>query len=172
MSFISSNWGSSVSWNHDLIQYFSCCHWLLPVNKNERVVDVKNQNAEEIMTQVMRLRNSTGRKVVKLKTRHVTFNPSIQGTWSEDLKIWSSNYSFFTIDFLYSILLSCWYECRSDMSYLILLLMICCVHHLSVNFLLWECNLYSLAVLWPVDMFFIIMGFEQDMRQGVWFIMW
>jgi len=57
------------------------------VNKNERVVDVKNQNAEEIMTQVMRLRNSTGRKVVKLKTRHVTFNPSIQGTWSEDLKI-------------------------------------------------------------------------------------
>jgi hypothetical protein len=77
----------AVSAKINLIQYFPRCRWLMPVNKNERVVDVKNQNAEEIMTQVMRLRNSTGRKVVKLKTRHVTFNPSIQGTWSEDLKI-------------------------------------------------------------------------------------
>jgi len=59
----------------------------LYLNKNERVVDVKNQNAEDIMTQVMRLRNSTGRKVVKLKTRHVTFNPSIQGSWTPELKV-------------------------------------------------------------------------------------
>jgi len=58
----------------------------MAVNKNERVVDVKNQNAEDIMTQVMRLRNSTGRKVVKLKTRHVTFNPSIQGSWTPEFK--------------------------------------------------------------------------------------
>ncbi len=52
------------------------------VNGNERVVDVKNKPSEEIWTQVMRLRNSTGRKVVKLKTRHVTHSPSVQGTWT------------------------------------------------------------------------------------------
>ncbi|CAK9198570.1 unnamed protein product [Sphagnum troendelagicum] len=52
------------------------------VNGNERVVDVKNKSSEEIWTQVMRLRNSTGRKVVKLKTRHVTHSPSVQGTWT------------------------------------------------------------------------------------------
>ncbi|XP_024386762.1 large ribosomal subunit protein mL43 [Physcomitrium patens] len=58
----------------------------LYLNKNDRVVDVKNKNAEEILTQAMRLRNSTGRKVVKLKTRHVTFNPSVQGSWSPEVK--------------------------------------------------------------------------------------
>ena len=46
--------------------------------------------------------------------------------------------------------------------------MVCRIHHLNVNFLLRECNLYSLAVLWPADMFSIILGFEQDIRQGVW----
>ncbi|KAH9545083.1 hypothetical protein CY35_12G030300 [Sphagnum magellanicum] len=56
------------------------------VNGNERVVDVKNKPSEEIWTQVMRLRNSTGRKVVKLKTRHVTHSPSVQGTWTPQTK--------------------------------------------------------------------------------------
>lgn len=55
-------------------------------NKNERVVDVKNLDSQEVALQAMRLRNSTGRKVVKLKTRHVTFRPSVQGTWTPDIK--------------------------------------------------------------------------------------
>ncbi|KAL3702094.1 hypothetical protein R1sor_020116 [Riccia sorocarpa] len=55
-------------------------------NKNERVVDVKNLSSEEVSLQAMRLRNSTGRKVVKLKTRHVTFRPSVQGTWTPETK--------------------------------------------------------------------------------------
>jgi hypothetical protein len=79
---------SSLSLSLPLLTCFpSVVDECMAVNKNERVVDVKNQNAEEVMTQVMRLRNSTGRKVVKLKTRHVTFNPSIQGSWTPDLKL-------------------------------------------------------------------------------------
>ncbi|WCJ24405.1 54S ribosomal protein L51 mitochondrial [Euphorbia peplus] len=47
-------------------------------NKNERVVCVKNLSEEEVLGQATRLRNSLGRKVVKLKTRHVTQHPSVQ----------------------------------------------------------------------------------------------
>ncbi|RAL37617.1 unnamed protein product [Cuscuta campestris] len=56
-------------------------------NKNERVVSVKNLTPEEILLQATRLRNSLGRKVVKMKTRHVTKHPSVQGTWTTDLKM-------------------------------------------------------------------------------------
>ncbi|XP_027087986.1 large ribosomal subunit protein mL43-like [Coffea arabica] len=56
-------------------------------NKNERVVSVKNMTPEDILLCATRLRNSLGRKVVKLKTRHVTKHPSVQGTWTTDLKI-------------------------------------------------------------------------------------
>nr|GLL45831.1 54S ribosomal protein L51, mitochondrial-like [Ipomoea trifida] len=56
-------------------------------NKNERAVSVKNLNPEEILLQATRLRNSLGRKVVKMKTRHVTKHPSVQGTWSTELKM-------------------------------------------------------------------------------------
>nr|KJB26246.1 hypothetical protein B456_004G234500 [Gossypium raimondii] len=41
-------------------------------NKNERVVCVKNMTPEDILLYATRLRNALGRKVVKLKTRHVT----------------------------------------------------------------------------------------------------
>ncbi|KAI3458819.1 hypothetical protein Pfo_015482 [Paulownia fortunei] len=56
-------------------------------NKNERVVCVKNMTPEEILQCMTRLRNAQGRKVVKLKTRHVTKHPSVQGTWTTDLKM-------------------------------------------------------------------------------------
>ncbi|GJP32861.1 hypothetical protein CLOM_g17455 [Closterium sp. NIES-68] len=56
------------------------------VNGRERVVDVKNQEAETILIQALRLRNSTGRKVVKLKTRHESARPSIQGMWTPELQ--------------------------------------------------------------------------------------
>ncbi|KAL2249315.1 54S ribosomal protein L51, mitochondrial [Sesamum indicum] len=56
-------------------------------NKNERVVCVKNMSPEDILQSATRLRNSQGRKVVKLKTRHVTKHPSVQGTWATDLKM-------------------------------------------------------------------------------------
>lgn len=56
-------------------------------NKNERVVSVKNMTPEDILLCATRLRNSLGRKVVKLKTRHVTKHPSVQGAWTTDLKI-------------------------------------------------------------------------------------
>ncbi|GAA0142044.1 ribosomal protein [Lithospermum erythrorhizon] len=57
-------------------------------NKNERVVCVKNMTPEDILLCATRLRNSLGRKVVKLRTRHSTKHPSVQGTWSTstDLK--------------------------------------------------------------------------------------
>ncbi|KAL3647332.1 hypothetical protein CASFOL_008300 [Castilleja foliolosa] len=56
-------------------------------NKNERVVCVKNLTPEEVLNCANRLRNSQGRKVVKLKTRNVTKHPSVQGTWNTALKI-------------------------------------------------------------------------------------
>ncbi|XP_060185429.1 large ribosomal subunit protein mL43-like isoform X1 [Lycium barbarum] len=56
-------------------------------NKNERVVCVKNLNQDEVLEAATKLRNSLGRKVVKLKTRHVTKQPSVQGTWSTALEL-------------------------------------------------------------------------------------
>lgn len=55
-------------------------------NKNQRVVCVKNMTPEDVLLHATRLRNALGRKVVKLKTRHVTKHPSVQGTWTTDLK--------------------------------------------------------------------------------------
>ncbi|KZV55272.1 hypothetical protein F511_06749 [Dorcoceras hygrometricum] len=56
-------------------------------NKNERVVCVKNMTPDEVLQCATRLRNSQGRKVVKLRTRHVTSNPSVQGTWTTSTSI-------------------------------------------------------------------------------------
>ncbi|KAJ8562583.1 hypothetical protein K7X08_031035 [Anisodus acutangulus] len=56
-------------------------------NKNERVVCVKNLSQDEVLEAATKLRNSLGRKVVKLKTRHVTKQPSVQGTWSTALEL-------------------------------------------------------------------------------------
>ncbi|KAF8670660.1 hypothetical protein HU200_050472 [Digitaria exilis] len=64
------------------LHYYSCAE-----NHNERVVCVRNLPPEEILLQASRLRNSLGRKVVKLRTRHVTKRPSVQGTWTTDLKM-------------------------------------------------------------------------------------
>ncbi|KAK7857649.1 hypothetical protein CFP56_016533 [Quercus suber] len=55
-------------------------------NKNEWVVCVKNMDPEEVLLHATRLRNALGRKVVKLRTRHVTKHPSVQGTWTTDVK--------------------------------------------------------------------------------------
>ncbi|KAM0004143.1 putative ribosomal protein/NADH dehydrogenase [Helianthus debilis subsp. tardiflorus] len=56
-------------------------------NKNERVVSVMNMTPEDVLLCATRLRNSLGRKAVKLKTRHVTKHPSVQGTWTTDMQI-------------------------------------------------------------------------------------
>ncbi|KAK1393028.1 large ribosomal subunit protein mL43 isoform X2 [Apium graveolens] len=56
-------------------------------NKNERTVCVRNMTPEEVLECATKLRNSLGRKVVKLKTRHVTKHPSVQGTWTTALKL-------------------------------------------------------------------------------------
>ncbi|CAI0394680.1 unnamed protein product [Linum tenue] len=47
-------------------------------NNNERVVCVRNMTPEEVLLHATRLRNALGRKVVKLKTRHVTKHLSVQ----------------------------------------------------------------------------------------------
>ncbi|OWM67884.1 hypothetical protein CDL15_Pgr010822 [Punica granatum] len=56
-------------------------------NKNERVVCVRNMDPEEVLLHATRLRNALGRKVVKLRTRHVTKHPSVQGTWTTGLEL-------------------------------------------------------------------------------------
>ncbi|XP_020593862.1 54S ribosomal protein L51, mitochondrial isoform X2 [Phalaenopsis equestris] len=55
-------------------------------NHNQRVICVKNLSPEEILLHATRLRNALGRKVIKLRTRHVTKHPSVQGTWNTQLK--------------------------------------------------------------------------------------
>uniref|UniRef100_A0A2P2JVX9 Large ribosomal subunit protein mL43 n=1 Tax=Rhizophora mucronata TaxID=61149 RepID=A0A2P2JVX9_RHIMU len=56
------------------------------MNKNQRVVCVKNMAPEDIFQHATRLRNALGRKVIKLKTRHVTKHPSVQGTWTTEVR--------------------------------------------------------------------------------------
>lgn len=68
--------------SHIFMQRYSCAE-----NHNERVVCVRNLPPEDIMLQASRLRCSLGRKVVKLRTRHVTKRPSVQGTWTTELKM-------------------------------------------------------------------------------------
>ncbi|KAK0606590.1 hypothetical protein LWI29_001199 [Acer saccharum] len=55
-------------------------------NRNERVVCVKNMTPEDVLLHATRLRNALGRKVIKMRTRHVTKHPSVQGTWTTDVK--------------------------------------------------------------------------------------
>ncbi|XP_065010011.1 large ribosomal subunit protein mL43-like [Musa acuminata AAA Group] len=55
-------------------------------NHNQRVICVKNLMPEDVLLHATRLRNALGRKVVKLRTRHVTKHPSVQGTWTTALK--------------------------------------------------------------------------------------
>ncbi|CAJ1968051.1 unnamed protein product [Sphenostylis stenocarpa] len=59
---------------------------LIRENKNQRVICVKNMDPEDIHLHATRLRNALGRKVVKLRTRHVTKHPSVQGTWTTSLE--------------------------------------------------------------------------------------
>ncbi|XP_047318016.1 54S ribosomal protein L51, mitochondrial [Impatiens glandulifera] len=51
-------------------------------NNIQKTVCVKNMTPEEVLDYATRLRNGLGRKVLKLKTRHVTKHPSVQGTWT------------------------------------------------------------------------------------------
>nr|KAJ0222774.1 hypothetical protein LSAT_V11C200099450 [Lactuca sativa] len=46
-------------------------------NKNERVVSVMNMSPEDVLLCATSLRNSLGRNMVKLKTRHVTKHPCV-----------------------------------------------------------------------------------------------
>ncbi|GAB2210325.1 hypothetical protein Droror1_Dr00015589 [Drosera rotundifolia] len=55
-------------------------------NRNERTICVKNLTPKDILLHATRLRNMLGRKVVKLKTRHLTKNPSVKSTWTTALK--------------------------------------------------------------------------------------
>ena len=50
------------------------------------MICVKNMDPEDIHLHATRLRNALGRKVVKLRTRHVTKHPSVQGTWTTALE--------------------------------------------------------------------------------------
>ncbi|KAG4400390.1 hypothetical protein GLYMA_07G044001v4 [Glycine max] len=45
-----------------------------------------NMHEEYGSRRLTRLRNALGRKVVKLRTRHVTKHPSVQGTWTAAVK--------------------------------------------------------------------------------------
>lgn len=49
---------------------------------NQRSVDLRNQDVEEVVRQAVMLRSSAGRKAsLKIKHRRVTKSPSIQGAW-------------------------------------------------------------------------------------------
>ena len=63
--------------NPIIFSHFDSC----AANGRDRVIDVKNAKLEEIEEQAQRLRNASGRKVLKLKSRQVSSRPSIQGPW-------------------------------------------------------------------------------------------
>uniref|UniRef100_A0A0D6RAN4 Large ribosomal subunit protein mL43 n=2 Tax=Araucariaceae TaxID=25664 RepID=A0A0D6RAN4_ARACU len=56
-------------------------------NKEVRFADCRNLDSEDILLQAIRLRNSLGTEVRKLKNRHETKNRSVQGTWNTDVRI-------------------------------------------------------------------------------------
>lgn len=50
---------------------------------NSRAVDLRNNDPEEVLRQAVLLRSSAGRKTtLRIKKRHQTSKPSIQGTWT------------------------------------------------------------------------------------------
>eukprot|EP00939_MAST-03C_sp_MAST-3C-sp1_P000637 g637.t1 len=56
------------------------------VNENEKVIDVKNKSATDIMDQVHFLRNQSGRRVHAVKKNQVRVVDSIQGKWTPDME--------------------------------------------------------------------------------------
>lgn len=77
-------------------------------NKNERVVCVKNLASEDVLLHATRLRNALGRKVKKLPTRHVTKHPSVQGTWTTDVRFWSTKTFYITTSRGFSFMKILW----------------------------------------------------------------
>eukprot|EP00252_Welwitschia_mirabilis_P010999 TRINITY_DN2474_c0_g1_i1.p1 TRINITY_DN2474_c0_g1~~TRINITY_DN2474_c0_g1_i1.p1 ORF type:complete len:136 (-),score=16.14 TRINITY_DN2474_c0_g1_i1:191-598(-) len=55
-------------------------------NKVQRV-DVRNMDPDEILEKAISLRNSLGNTPARLKHRHFTKHPSVQGTWKTSLKL-------------------------------------------------------------------------------------
>ncbi len=47
----------------------------------DKVWCVKNTTPEEVLKRVEELRNMSGRKPTKIKTFHVSHNPTVQGEW-------------------------------------------------------------------------------------------
>ncbi|TYZ57615.1 hypothetical protein PybrP1_007397 [[Pythium] brassicae (nom. inval.)] len=55
------------------------------ISNAQKVCDVKNQEVDFVMAQLERLRNTSGRKMTKMKRPVITTRPTIQGIWQPDL---------------------------------------------------------------------------------------
>ncbi|KAE9039080.1 hypothetical protein PR003_g5736 [Phytophthora rubi] len=55
------------------------------VTNDQKVTDIKNQDIPFILTQLERLRNSSGRKMTRIKKPVFTKRETIQGIWQPDL---------------------------------------------------------------------------------------
>ncbi|KAE8906105.1 hypothetical protein PF005_g8162 [Phytophthora fragariae] len=55
------------------------------VTNDQKVTDIKNQDIPFILSQLERLRNSSGRKMTRIKKPVFTKRETIQGIWQPDL---------------------------------------------------------------------------------------
>nr|CCA25140.1 conserved hypothetical protein [Albugo laibachii Nc14] len=56
------------------------------VTNEQKVCDVKNKEEKWIMLQLQRLRDSSGRKMTRMKRPIISKRPSIQGIWQQDMR--------------------------------------------------------------------------------------
>ncbi|GAB9470162.1 hypothetical protein Gpo141_00007415 [Globisporangium polare] len=56
------------------------------ITDDQKVCDVKNQEVDFVLMQLERLRNSSGRKMTRMKRPVISKRPTIQGIWQPDLE--------------------------------------------------------------------------------------
>ncbi|DBA03545.1 TPA: hypothetical protein N0F65_011446 [Lagenidium giganteum] len=56
------------------------------ITNERKVVDVKNQDEKFVLQMMQRLRDTSGRKMTKMKRPVISKRPSVQGIWQPDIK--------------------------------------------------------------------------------------
>lgn len=55
------------------------------VTKVSKVADIKNKDMDFVLTQMARMRNTSGRKMTKISKPLKSMNPSVQGLWEQNI---------------------------------------------------------------------------------------
>lgn len=67
---------------------------------NDKVIDVVNKSPDEILKVCYQLRNTTGRKVTKIKNEVYGTTSSVQGVWTPDIKYVHAHLFILSVDMM------------------------------------------------------------------------